>query len=548
MIVGDLLELPALSSAKLIAGSDGLNRNVEWFHIIDIPQILPWTNEGDVLFSSGYALQTNQEIMEGLIESLYEKGVSALFIVEDLYLKVIPSQMLEVANQLNFPLFVFPAETKLRDVTRQLSERLLGNANVFLQEYDEFQQRTIEIVLNDKLPLQTLVKVLKKKIGADVILLDAFGRLLVSGNIRGEYDDFLKHFRKNNIVDTTQNSGNPITGYFKKAYFYYRIRYKEQIIFLVVLKSIEESNITEFVLIKNIAVLIAALINNSEVLNNSKQEAQIPLLESILNGQYASESIAYINAVEQGWNMDTGHIVVIFETTNYNKYIVKNELNEKQINEFRCKFINELIDMIKRIQSIYPVIRKELVFTTIFKLTTSSSEKKIIDSCLEIIDNMQEKYGIDLLVGVSTVGNELTGLSAKLMEAKDALEVIKEMKSTSLATYDQVGLDILVNRIIMDTDLKQTYLNKMLNLANYDDQYSSNLIHTLRVLVNNQGNVAKTARSLNVHRNTIKYRLQKIEEIIGISLSSSNVFLNISIILKIYDIREKNSKNILCHS
>lgn len=546
MTVEDLLHLPALSSAKLIAGSNGLNRNVEWFHIIDIPQILPWINEGDILFSSGYAFQSNHEIMDGLIESLNEKGVSALFIAEEIYLKVVPSQMLAVAEQLDFPLFVFPADTKLRDVTRQLSEYLLGNADAFFQEYDAFQQKTIEIVLNDRMPLQNLVKFLKGKIGVDVLLLDAFGRLLVSGCIRGEYDSFLKNFRQKNIINSIENIGIPITGHHKKSYFYYSLLYNKQIIYLVILKNIEDSSITELILIKNIIGLISGLISTAEVLNNSKLNAQIPLLESILNGQYASESVVYSKAAELGWNMDTSHIAVVFDTNNYNKHIVRNEMNEKQIKEFRNELISELIDMIKRIQGIYPVIRQELVFTSIFKLTSSSSENRIIQSCHEIIYYIQKKYGIDLLVGVSTVCKELTGLSARLMEAKDVIEIIKDMKSTSLATYDQVGLEIIVNRIIMDTNLKQTFIKRMLDLADYDIQYSSDLIQTLRVLVNNQGNVAQTARNLNVHRNTIKYRIQKIEEIIGISLSSANVFLNISILLKIYDIREKDSKNVLC--
>ena len=202
--------------------------------------------------------------------------------------------------------------------------------------------------------------------------------------------------------------------------------------------------------------------------------------------------------------------------------------------------ISELVEMIKKIQGIYPVIRQDLVFTTIFKLISSTTEKRIIQSCNEIIYNIEKKYGISLLVGVSTDAKELTGLSARLAEAIDVVEILKNMKDTSLAKYDQVSFDILVNRIIRDIDLKEMYLKKMLDLEDYDHNYTSDLVHTLRVFINSQGNVAETARGLDVHRNTIKYRLHKIEEITGIPLSSANVFLNLSIILKIYDMRDKN--------
>lgn len=545
MTVEELLQLASLSNVKLLGGANGLNREVKWFHIIDIPQIAYWLKEGDMLFTSGYALHMNPEIMEGLIESLNEKGVSALLIAENLYLKEIPAKMIADADKYDFPIFTFPPETTLRNITHQVAELLLKNNDEFFAKYDIFQQDTLNIVLKGKAPLQQLVKLLTCKIGEDVLLLDEFGRIMAAGYVKGDRDEFLRNFRRNISSEETVNLENPVTGYYKKSYFYYHLRYNQQNVFLVVLNNIEHFNIIERIFIKNIVATIASLISNSETLKNSKLIAQIPLLESILYGQYASEELVYSKTEEQGWNMDASHFAVVFDTNNFNRRIVKGDMNERQIKDFKNEIINELIDMIKRIQGIYPVIRQELVFTTIFKLTTTKSESRIIQSCYEIIYYIKKKYEINLLIGFSSIGKELSGLPSKLIEAKEVIEIIKDMKDTQLATYDQVSLDIIVNRVIMDADLKQTFIKKMLVLAEYDIQYSSDLIHTLRLLVNNQGNVAETARSLNVHRNTIKYRMQKIEEILGISLSSANVFLNISIILKIYDLRDKSTEKVL---
>ena len=52
-------------------------------------------------------------------------------------------------------------------------------------------------------------------------------------------------------------------------------------------------------------------------------------------------------------------------------------------------------------------------------------------------------------------------------------------------------------------------------LDEYDKKYRSNLLETLRVYVQNEGRIAQTAQALFLHVNTVRYRLDKLKELLG---------------------------------
>ncbi|NPV91250.1 MAG: hypothetical protein HPY50_10825 [Firmicutes bacterium] len=543
LTIREALNLPALASTKVIAGAQGLDRTIEWFHIIDIPQIMPWVNKGDIILSSTYALQTVPEIADGLIINLNEKGVAGLILATGLYLKEIPQHMIETADKLGFPIITFAAENRYRDVTRQLTEKILRSSEKLTDDYELWSQKIIDAVISDD-PLQSLIKLCKGIVNANVLFLDGFGRLLVSGQVQGEYDEFLRHFRESDMRRTAERSGIPLLGYYKIPYFFYRMQLGTQVAFLVILKSIEKSGPTEIALLKSIIATMSALINSRDMLKKAALNAQMPLLENILYGQYASNEMIYTEAKELGWDLDSNHIVAVFSINNFDKCVVKNEFNEKQLEQFKVCLIDQIIYMINSIQGRYPVIKQDLLFTTIFKLPTSSSEERILKGCQEIIEYFQEKHGIEIFIGLSTIVKDLAGFSSRVVEAKETIEIIKVMKNKQIAKYDQLGIDMIVNKILMETDIKLTYLNKMFELADYDLKYNSDLIHTLKIFVQNRGSLSRTARGLDVHRNTVKYRLKKVEEVMGINLSSPDAFINMTILLKIYDLYTTNNNKI----
>ena len=69
-------------------------------------------------------------------------------------------------------------------------------------------------------------------------------------------------------------------------------------------------------------------------------------------------------------------------------------------------------------------------------------------------------------------------------------------------------------------------------LVAYDDQYETELVGTVEAYLENDGNVAQTASRLFTHRHTIRYRLERVRELGGHDITSSEGREKLSLGLK----------------
>jgi PucR family transcriptional regulator, purine catabolism regulatory protein len=81
----------------------------------------------------------------------------------------------------------------------------------------------------------------------------------------------------------------------------------------------------------------------------------------------------------------------------------------------------------------------------------------------------------------------------------------------------------------------QDFYHEMLGpLLKADTRGDDTLIETLEVYFRCNGNLSETARAMHFHRNSVLYRLGRIEEILGRSLEDAELRLSLQIALKIH--------------
>jgi DNA-binding PucR family transcriptional regulator len=82
------------------------------------------------------------------------------------------------------------------------------------------------------------------------------------------------------------------------------------------------------------------------------------------------------------------------------------------------------------------------------------------------------------------------------------------------------------------SELQRFYAETVEPLAAYDEQYETDLVRTLETFLEADGNVAGTAQRLFTHRHTIYYRLERVRELSGLDVSSSDGREKLSLGLK----------------
>lgn len=70
-------------------------------------------------------------------------------------------------------------------------------------------------------------------------------------------------------------------------------------------------------------------------------------------------------------------------------------------------------------------------------------------------------------------------------------------------------------------ELERFFDETVAPLAAYDDQYETELVATVEAYLDNDGNVTPTAETLFTHRHTVRYRLERVRELCGHDLSST---------------------------
>src|SRR3954452_23232421 len=74
----EVLALPVLQGAQLIAGAGGRHRAVTRVNVMEVPDVLPYVRDGELLVTTGYAVRDEPARLASLVRELHLRGVAAL--------------------------------------------------------------------------------------------------------------------------------------------------------------------------------------------------------------------------------------------------------------------------------------------------------------------------------------------------------------------------------------------------------------------------------------------------------------------------------------
>ena len=130
--------------------------------------------------------------------------------------------------------------------------------------------------------------------------------------------------------------------------------------------------------------------------------------------------------------------------------------------------------------------------------------------------------GFQLTIGRSRHASDPVDLFRAGNEARLAVNV-GEAEGRSLLAFEDTGsYRLLLPAMSEDPrELERFYAETIAPLVAYDEQYETELVTTVEAYLDNDGNVAATAKQLFTHRHTIRYRLERVKELCGHDVSAT---------------------------
>ncbi|EHJ01562.1 transcriptional regulator, PucR family [Clostridium sp. DL-VIII] len=129
ILVKDILKLETLKKMKLVGGSSGLEKSIEWVYVSecleDPLEGIKWLQGGEIVIITGVGIKSDGSVLTKLIEGISERGGAALVVNVGRYIKDIPKEAIEKADKLELPLFTLPWEVRLVEVSKEISNTII---------------------------------------------------------------------------------------------------------------------------------------------------------------------------------------------------------------------------------------------------------------------------------------------------------------------------------------------------------------------------------------------------------------------------------------
>jgi len=170
----------------LLAGEGHLDMPVRWVHISELVDPTPWLSGGELLLTTGLALNSPKRQRE-YIATLADHGLAGLGLGTGFTHEKVPKALLEAARERDFPLFEVPYELPFIALTEHAFTRLVNEQYALLQRSIAAQERLQRIVLSER-GLDAIVGALATLIGGPALVYDGRGELQAMRTFRRELD------------------------------------------------------------------------------------------------------------------------------------------------------------------------------------------------------------------------------------------------------------------------------------------------------------------------------------------------------------------------
>lgn len=507
LTLGDVLATASFQGTEVLAGASGLDRVVSSINVMENPDIIPWVKKRELLITVGYALAGRKRDLATLVEDLADLDLAGFGIKLGPYITDVDADAREAADRRGFPILSLPPAVSfddlIADVYRARGSLLLGG----LYRRSDREQELMSVALAGG--------------GTDEVA----GRLaqLVDGEvlILGPGNDVLAHhFAGGREPDTKRV---PIAS----------SRFDEAVAAPIVFGSTYVGQLYVFPSEGPLDEFFPGLVPTC---------AQIMALA-------ASREIA-VASVDRQFRAE------------FLEQVLQNRLDRREV-ERRCQALEWAIRFPAVVVSLSPEV---LDATTHLERVRDAlgwslrarglrAPHAIINGSVVAIIGGERRSGADPettafaatseVVSRSVAGTWSAGISGPIDSPSGLLRAWDQARTATrvMRAVKDVGVigkftDLGVFRLLAEVDpgVLREFAKDALGELYEPSGSRIELRRTLAVLLETNLNVAKTARELHYHYNSVRYRTAQLEKLLGPFLTDSTRRLELHVALLIGDI------------
>ncbi|BBI33039.1 PucR family transcriptional regulator [Cohnella abietis] len=530
--VKDLLAIPLLEEARLLAGQKSILRSITRVSIIEISDVNSEVKSGEFVMTTASAFKDEPWRMRQFIVELVKRGVVALGITTKRYFNELPPEAVAEAEKQGLPLIELQKEVVLSDLVKIVMDRIQALETSHLVILQNRIQSMTRLLL-DGSGLYALLDAMEDMLGNPVAAVLENDKPWLSKGLRGaeplEVWPLLQSL-------TFRQVGRMSSGGFTLLQNTYRIyvnqipsRRKRQACLVLIERNCDIQPLDTLSL-DRMSPLAGLELANVEAVHEVEGKYLDQFLQDWMTGKIISEADWKLRADVSGCTISEGTpmcaILVGWKTP---------EPAEK-LKEIARRLRSERLRSVTGMLAV-PIGDDLALVLPLGNLPQTGQEREeaaisLINRLLAELRTVLGDQELRLFVGrIIERSNELQGSWAQAKRARQVAEVCGLSGET--ITYDRLGVYSILYLIPSGVEREQFLSRFALPLQQADRKGGGRLMETLEMFFRCNGNIKLTSEKLYAHYNTIVYRLEKIQAILGVSLDDPEERLQLHLALKI---------------
>ena len=191
-----LLQTPSMQHMRVIAGERGLKREISNIGMIESPDIADYLANGKFLITNGYPFVNTTTDPLTLIKAMHNANCAGLGFKDHRYVYHLPKKVIELANELAFPIIITPGDELISETMRKMLSIILKSQTNELSRIVKANQTLADLLLKDPTNTTVLNKC-SELIHHPLFLMDSHFRVVSASQdlpmTRNTLTDFLRN-------------------------------------------------------------------------------------------------------------------------------------------------------------------------------------------------------------------------------------------------------------------------------------------------------------------------------------------------------------------
>jgi purine catabolism regulator len=530
--VREVLAAPCLAEARVLAGAGGLDRVVQRLNIMEVPDILPWVKPHELLLTTGYPVRDDPAALVQLLRDLDDRGLAALAIKLHRYIDEVPPGLLEEADRRDFPVIEFPQGVGFDDVLNEVLGTLLNRQAALAARTEEVHRALVSVVLEGG-TLADLAAELATIMRGPVFVTTPDGRVVAQAGTPDE------------VAVATASTAFGASGRFRVEEGDRRLPDGAWVQSVpVVAGRVDHGRIVTFshaphsdadvYCLERAATVAALAITKGLAVAAVEDKYRADFLRDLLSGRTEDLAVAVDHARSLGWDVDRRSVVVVAELDPGQAPASVSGLDLRPVQE---RFAAAWQTVVRLRDAGAPVASFNTEVAVVLAAPADGDLERLVADLDRQVAGDRGGGRLTFSLGVSRVAAGAGDLARAYEQARTAVRIGRRLHGPGArATFDQLGAHRLL-ALIPDSAELRSYVADVLGDLAADSPEAADLRHTLEVLLDHNGNVAETARRLHFHYNTLRYRIEKLERMVGPFTKSPALRLDLSLALRLCQVR-----------